>query len=243
MQKNYNLFNVFINFACMEYFNKIYNIIVAAGSGNRFGSPLPKQYCFLDGKPVVMHAIERMRNALPNSNIILVINKSYHELWLDLCLKHDFISPNIVYGGDTRWQSVKNAIETIPNDAEIITIHDGARPLIDKDMITRIITGCKNSSGAIPVIPVTDSLRQVTDNGTSIPVDRSKYFAVQTPQAFDAKKLINAYNLPYYDTFTDDASVMKAAGHEDVSLVEGSIYNLKITNPLDLEIANIYINH
>ncbi len=243
MQKNCNLFNVFTNFVVMDNSEKIYNIIVAAGSGSRFGSALPKQYCELSGLPVLMHTIERMRKALPASHIIIVINNSYQNLWEELCNKFQFTSPQIVYGGDTRWQSVKNAIATIPADASIITIHDGARPIIDTEMINRIITECKKTSGAIPVIPVTDSLRYIDKNGMSVPVDRSKYYAVQTPQAFNASKLIEAYNLPYSNDFTDDASVMKAAGYNDISLVEGSVYNIKITNPLDLEIATIYMQH
>ncbi len=241
MQKKCIFFNVFTNFVAMDNSKKIFNIIVAAGSGSRFGSSLPKQYCELSGLPVVMHAITKLRKALPSSHIILVISNSYHDLWNELCKKHNFISPQIVYGGDTRWQSVRNAIDIIPNDAEIITVHDGARPIIDTIMIKRVIEGIKNSSGAIPVIPITDSIRYINDDGSSSPVDRSKYYAVQTPQAFNAQKLIKAYKLPYNPEFTDDASVIKAAGNDDISLVEGSIYNIKITNPLDLEIANIYM--
>ena len=217
----------------------IYNIIVAAGSGSRFGANLPKQYCSLNGRPVLMHTIDNMRVAMPNSHIILVLNKDFVEYWNELCGEYSFESPMVVTGGDTRWQSVKNAIDVIPATAEIITVHDGARPIVEEKMVERLINALDNAPGAIPVVSVTDSLRQVNENG-SIPVDRSLYKAVQTPQAFHADKLKEAYSLPFTPTFTDDASVMAALGY-DVMLVEGDTYNIKITHPLDIEIAQLYL--
>ncbi len=232
-----------INFVDMEQ-NGIFNIIVAAGSGSRFGADRPKQFCLLGNRPVLMHTIDNMRQALPKSQILLVISNEHKELWNDLCQEYEFISPTIIEGGGTRWESVKNAINHIPADkAEIITVHDGARPIIDKHLINNVITGIGNNSGAIPVIPVTDSLRMIsTDNAPSVPVDRSLFRAVQTPQAFRADRLINAYSMPYKESFTDDASVMKAAGFDDIELVEGNPYNIKITLPLDIEIASIYMS-
>ena len=217
----------------------IYNIIVAAGSGSRFGASLPKQYCLLNNRPVLMHTIDNMRVALPDSQIILVLNVDFVDYWAELCEKYSFESPTVVVGGNSRWQSVKNAIDTIPSDAEIITVHDGARPIVDKKMVERLIKALDKSEGVIPVVAITDSLRQVDGSG-SIPVDRTKYCAVQTPQVFRADKLIEAYSLPFDATFTDDASVMVAKGYV-VSLVEGDTYNIKITHPLDIEIAQLYL--
>ena len=217
----------------------IYNIIVAAGSGSRFGAALPKQYCLMDGRPVLMHTIENMRRALPQSQIVLVLNRDFVDYWTELCVKYSFISPKVVEGGDTRWQSVKNAIDEIPADAQVITVHDGARPIVDSMMVERLISALDDAVGAIPVVSVTDSLRQIVESG-STPVDRSLYKAVQTPQAFHADKLIEAYSLPFDATFTDDASVLAALGY-DVALVEGDTYNIKITNPLDIEIAQLYL--
>ena len=217
----------------------IYNIIVAAGSGSRFGAALPKQYCLMNGRPVLMHTIENMRRALPQSQIVLVLNRDFVDYWTELCVKYSFISPKVVEGGDTRWQSVKNAIDEIPADAQVITVHDGARPIVDSMMVERLISALDDAVGAIPVVSVTDSLRQINEKG-SIPVDRSLYKAVQTPQAFHADKLIEAYSLPFDATFTDDASVLAALGY-DVALVEGDTYNIKITNPLDIEIAQLYL--
>lgn len=217
----------------------IYNIIVAAGSGSRFGAALPKQYCLMNGRPVLMHTIENMRVALPDSHIVLVLNKDFVDYWAELCEQYSFVSPRVVVGGDSRWQSVKNAVDTIPREAEVITVHDGARPIVDRMMVERLIAALDGAPGAIPVVSVTDSLRRVNEQG-SAPVDRSQYKAVQTPQAFHADKLVAAYSLPFNPTFTDDASVMAALGC-DVALVEGDTYNIKITNPLDIEIAQLYL--
>lgn len=222
---------------------EIYNIIVAAGKGSRFGTELPKQFCLLNNRPVLIHTIERMRRALPQSNIIVVINKDFNDMWLNLCHIHNFISPTVIHGGNTRWQSVKNALDFIGpliTDKSIITIHDGARPIITTELVKRVINGLQFYSGAIPVIPVTDSLRMSMPDGTSTPVDRAIYKAVQTPQAFNAVKLLHAYSFPYCDNFTDDASVMAAAGYSDISLIEGNSHNIKITLPHDIEIASIY---
>lgn len=217
----------------------IYNIIVAAGSGSRFGAALPKQYCLMNGRPVLMYTIENMRVALPDSHIVLVLNKDFVDYWAELCEQYSFESPCVVVGGESRWQSVKNAIDTIPDDAEVITVHDGARPIVDRMMVERLIAALNDAPGAIPVVSVTDSLRQLNEQG-SVPVDRALYKAVQTPQAFHADKLVEAYSLPFVPTFTDDASVMAAMGYE-VALVEGDTYNIKITNPLDIEIAQLYL--
>ncbi len=221
----------------------ITNIIVAAGRGSRFGADRPKQFCMLESRPVLMHTIERLRDALPDSDIIVVINRDMESLWKELCAEYQFISPTIVYGGNSRWQSVKNALSTIANaDDRIVTVHDGARPIISSEMIHRIIRGVEDADGVIPVVPVTDSLRHVNTDGSSEAIDRSDFRAVQTPQAFRADRLIDAYSMPYSPLFTDDASVMEAAGYCNIRLVDGDTRNIKITNPADLEIASILLH-
>ena len=233
----------FCNFAIME--QPIINIIVAAGSGSRFGASLPKQFCLLNDRPVLMHTIEHMRLAMPHSRIIVVLSGDFVDYWAELCQSHNFISPDIVTGGDSRWKSVKNALDAVASDVTpetIITVHDGARPIVDPKMATRVIDAARQHSGAIPAIAVTDSLRMIENNGNSHPVDRALFRAVQTPQAFNGQQLLEAYSLPYQSDFTDDASVMTAAHFDDIVLVEGSPSNIKITHPSDIEIAKIYLN-
>ncbi|MDE7389133.1 MAG: 2-C-methyl-D-erythritol 4-phosphate cytidylyltransferase [Muribaculaceae bacterium] len=207
----------------------VINIIVAAGSGSRFGSELPKQFCMLGERTVLDHAIEHIESALPGSTTVVVLSPEH---------LHRVNGRITAIGGSTRWESVKHALEaTADMKADVITVHDGARPLPPADMIRRVTEACRTHQGAIPVIEVTDSLRR--KDGT--PVNRSEFRAVQTPQAFRADLLRHAYSLPYRPDFTDDASVMSAAGYTDIALVDGDPRNLKITRPADIEIAAIYL--
>lgn len=218
-------------------------IIVAAGSGLRYGAPLPKQFCELDGKPVVMHTVDAFRTLLPSANIVLVISRTMETFWNDLCIKHSFKSPSIVFGGASRWESVRNAVMSLSISDGITMVHDAVRPIINKRLLHNILTAMeKNIDGAIPAIPVTDSLREIKEDGLSDSIDRSRFMAVQTPQAFKTHELRNAYTLPYVPSFTDDASVMEAAGYRHLVITEGSPENIKITNPGDIAIAALYLN-
>lgn len=218
------------------------NIIVAAGKGTRFGSNLPKQFCLLRGRPVLMHTIEAMRRNSPESETIVVLHPEMEGFWHDLCRQYGFTSPATCHGGATRWESVKNALSALNREgkltpATIVAIHDGARPIVAQKIMDNarkaIVDG---AAGAIPTVAVTDSLRE-TDHGGSHSVDRSRFRAVQTPQMFRADLLWEAYTLPYRAEFTDDASVFEAAGYGSPSLTEGDSSNIKITNPIDLAIA------
>jgi 2-C-methyl-D-erythritol 4-phosphate cytidylyltransferase len=191
-----------------------------------------------------MHTIEAIRRATDNAAITLVLSHDMRNFWAELCSQHNFQSPQVVDGGATRWHSVKNAIEAIKSaDADIIMVHDGARPIVDTETVQRLIAAADSTGAAIPVTAVTDSLRVLAEPNapTGKAVNRALYRAVQTPQAFRATTLIEAYNLPYTTLFTDDASVVEAAG-KAVTLVEGSPQNIKITNPGDIEIAELYLS-
>ena len=209
---------------------KVINIVVAGGRGTRFGADKPKQYCLLGSQTVLEHAVARIREAMPGSVVVVVTAPEWRDMVPEGCLH----AP----GGDTRWQSVRNALDAIKDfEADVITVHDGARPLPSAAMISRVVDACREHQGAIPVVPVTDSLRHIDGH----PVNRSDFRAVQTPQAFRADLLREAYALPERPDFTDDASVMSAAGFTDIALVPGDPSNIKITHPLDLEIALLYL--
>ena len=188
-----------------------------------------------------MHAIERLLEAVPGATPILVISPSEQPRWEKLCEDFHFTSPLVVHGGATRWESVKNGLAAIPSDSRpnsIVLIHDGARPLVDAPTVKRVCAAAVNTDGAIPAVAVSDSLRQIDADGvSSIPVNRSDFRAVQTPQGFILWRLREAYSLPYQESFTDDASVMAEAGFENIFLVEGNPDNIKITNPRDILIA------
>lgn len=220
----------------------VHVIVVAAGKGTRFGGDLPKQFNLLGDRPVLMHTVIRIARALPSATITIVLNEKYVAYWERMCELYGFVSPQVVVGGDTRWQSVKNAVSALDAAPEdIILVHDAVRPIVQTSVVRRIIEAMSTSDAVIPAIPLTDSLREITEDGSSRPIDRSHLMAVQTPQAFRAAKLVQAYQLPYRESFTDDASVYDAAGFGAPTLVEGSSQNIKITSPRDIDIAALFM--
>ena len=214
-------------------------IIVAGGSGTRFGAQLPKQFLELGGIPILMRSIEAFgENSDGSFDVIVTLPEGQMALWQELCEKYAFSVPHrVVAGGDTRWHSVKNALDSIVDmtDIDIILVHDGVRPLVTADLIARTMEAARNYGAAIPVVMLNDSVRQVKGD-VSRALDRSTLRAVQTPQAFDAGMLLEAYSFPYQPSFTDDASVVEQLGYP-VTLVEGDPNNLKITRPMDLAVA------
>lgn len=217
--------------------NKRYAIIVAGGSGKRFGSELPKQFLPLNGKAVLMHTIEKFNRA--GASIIVVLPADHQETWMAMCKDSNFaVSHIIANGGKSRFESVKNGIAAIENliDDDLVAVHDGVRPLVSEELINRCYDTAQATGSAIPVVNPIDSIRQVQDDGSSCQLLRSSLRAVQTPQTFRAEWLRGAYDVEESPLFTDDASVVENAGHQ-VSLVEGEVTNLKITTPIDMTIA------
>lgn len=219
-------------------------IIVAGGSGTRFGAEVPKQFLELGGRPILMRTIEVFgENGDGSFDVIVTLPQGQMELWQQLCREYGFEVPHrVVAGGETRWHSVKNALDSIGDisDVDVIAVHDGVRPLVSVDLIGRVLEAARRDGAAIPVVMLNDSVRQV-DGNASHALDRSTLRAVQTPQAFDPRLLLDAYSLPFETTFTDDASVVERYGH-GVTLVEGDPMNLKITRPMDLALAENLLN-
>ena len=220
-------------------------IIVAGGSGTRFGAELPKQFLDLGGRPILMRTIEAFgENRDGSFDVIVTLPEGQMDLWRELCEKYGFgLTHRVVPGGETRWHSVKNALDSIGDaaDVDVIAVHDGVRPLAFGDLIDRTLQAARKDGAAIPVVMLNDSVRQV-DGETSHALDRSTLRAVQTPQAFDARLLLEAYRQPFDPTFTDDASVVERMGHR-VTLVDGDPKNLKITRPMDLVLAEYLLNN
>lgn len=216
-------------------------IIVAGGSGTRFGAELPKQFLNLKGQPILMRTIQAFGNGF---DVIVTLPEGQIDLWQELCRQYKFDVPHrVVPGGETRWHSVKNALDSIGDvdGVDVIAVHDGVRPMVTAEIISRTLEAARLDGAAIPVVALNDSVRQV-DGDNSHALDRSSLRAVQTPQAFDARLLVDAYQQPYEPTFTDDASVVEKFGHH-VTLVEGDPMNLKITRPMDLALAEYLLNH
>ncbi|MDE7397747.1 MAG: 2-C-methyl-D-erythritol 4-phosphate cytidylyltransferase [Muribaculum sp.] len=227
----------------MELIANKYVIVVAAGSGTRFGASLPKQFCDLDGRPVLMWTIDRLRRGIGDCRMILVLSESGRDIWHEMCIDCGFESPEIVIGGSTRWESVKNALNTIGplGHDDMVLVHDGARPLVSAQVIGRLLEAMEYSESALPCIRPVDSFRLLDDNGGSRPLDRSRLLAVQTPQAFRGDALQKAYATDYSPLFTDDASVMAAAGFPDPVIVDGDPRCIKITLPADIGLASLYL--
>ena len=215
---------------------KIYGIFVAGGSGTRMGTDTPKQFLLLDGRPILQHAIERFLDAEPDMKIITVLPRTHFQTWKDLCDIHSFHCPQtLVAGGLTRFHSVRNALRKVP-DGAIVSIHDGVRPLVSPELVRKMLDRMESEDcrALLPVVPVTDTLRS-TDPAVADP-DRSRVVAVQTPQMFRSEDIKAAYTQAYELSFTDDASVADRYGIP-LAFEEGERFNLKITTPEDLVLA------
>ena len=214
-----------------------YVIIVAGGKGIRTGWDLPKQFMLLNGKPVLMHTITAFYDYDPAIRIILVLPEDYTFHWSQLCSDFKFdIKFQVVTGGSTRFQSVRRGLEKVERGA-LVGVHDGVRPLIDRQLITKLYETAATCKGAYPGIPLIDSIRELDGERESHAVDRSKYRLVQTPQVFLSDVLIDAYKQEYKSDFTDDVSVVEAAQTICPAMVEGSPDNIKITSQADLMVA------
>lgn len=203
---------------------------------------MPKQFLDLCGKTVLCHTLHAFREVLPQSHIVTVISQQMAEIWKEKCNRDGIKQGPIAFGGETRWESVKNGLTALGHidSNAIILVHDGVRPLVTPQFINEVVNSIISTDvdGVIPTIPLTDSIRHICDDGiNSIPVDRTRFRAVQTPQAFRAGKLEKAFNLQYSPTFTDEASMMAAAGFKNILLINGQEQNIKITRPVDLIIA------
>ena len=215
-------------------------IIVAGGSGRRMGGALPKQFMMLDNEPILARSINRMHEALPAAEIVVVLPEEHVELWKNIAARFDVARHKIALGGKERFHSVKNGLAALSDEVSIVGIHDAVRPLSSKKLIIKLFLEAENSTAVIPVVAPIDSYRIVEGDDSRI-IDRSALRMVQTPQVFQAEALRKAYEQPFSSTFTDDASVMEAAGHK-VTLVEGERENIKLTTPSDMLIAEAIIN-
>lgn len=217
-----------------------YAIIVAGGKGLRMGGEVPKQFLPVAGLPVLMRTIKRFHAYDPTLKIILVLPKEQQAYWLRLCEEYQFTDDyQLADGGATRFQSSKNGLQLIPDNADgYVAIHDGVRPFVSIDTILRCFEATLTSQAVIPVLNVNDTLRHISQDGSGENVQRSEYRLVQTPQVFDISLVKRAYQQEENDGFTDDASVVERLGQK-VEMVEGNRENIKLTTPFDLKVAEV----
>ncbi|MBI4412277.1 MAG: 2-C-methyl-D-erythritol 4-phosphate cytidylyltransferase [Deltaproteobacteria bacterium] len=221
----------------MNYFA----IIPAAGVGKRFGGSVKKQFLSLNGRSLLHWSVETFLKTRLFHRIVVCLPPD--EL-IQISGKTD--SPEVMYvaGGATRAQSVKKgfeALEVLDND--YVMVHDAVRPLVSAELILRVVKETREKGATIPVVPLSDTIKEIKDGIVSKTIDRSSLFAVQTPQGFPVGVLRNIYQrLDVTDPrWTDEAMMVEAIG-EKVYAVEGDRRNIKVTTAEDLKVAEIYLN-
>ncbi len=225
-------------------------IIAAAGQGTRIGGPVPKQFMMIGGEPILIKTLKVFSSMPEVDHIFIVTNEGYTEHCRDLVREYGIGKvENIVRGGSERQDSVFNAlraVEAICPRTGYVLIHDGARPFVTGQTVMEVLEKTVQNGAAVACVPMKDSLRQIgscglctkknTDaSGMSRSVDRSEYFAVQTPQGFRLEYIIDAYEKAFAEGFygTDDAVLAERAGYP-VAIAEGDYGNIKITTREDL---------
>ena len=210
-------------------------IFTAGGSGKRMNTDIPKQFIPVSDKPMLMWAMEAFEMFDSSMNKIIVLPAERITLWESLCKEFNFnLNHQIVEGGATRFESVRNGISHIDDDG-LTGIHDGVRPFPSIETIRNAYSTAIKYGAAIPYIDSKDTLRYIHGDGSQI-IDRSNIKRIQTPQVFSTEIIKKAYQQDYRKEFTDDASVVEALGH-NVHLFQGNEENLKVTTKMDLRIA------
>ncbi|GAC1420192.1 MAG: 2-C-methyl-D-erythritol 4-phosphate cytidylyltransferase [Flavisolibacter sp.] len=216
---------------------KKYAIIVAGGTGRRMGASIPKQFLLLKDKPVLFYTLKTFLSAFDDLHIILVLPEEFSEMGKEIIDAYfDYSRIEIANGGETRFHSVQNGLKQVQEEA-IIFVHDAVRCLVTKDLIRNCYEHTLQMGSAVPAVRSKDSIRMLneSENDNEI-IDRNKIVMIQTPQTFHSKILLPAFQIDYKERFTDEAAVVEAFGLK-ICLVEGDEFNIKITRPVDMLIA------
>ena len=210
-------------------------ILMAAGTGERMNSDIPKQFIEVNGLPIIIHTYNVFKK-IDHLNICLVLPKTDFKKWSNYINK--FIDKNdiIVQGGDHRNISVRNGVNAIKSKNGLIGIHDGVRPFLSIELINSLFTEAEKNGNAIPFTQTINSLRKI-DGNKNFSVDRSKYVQIQTPQIFEIKLIKDSLNSIEKISYTDEASLIEELGL-DINLVEGEVENIKITTKKALNYFN-----
>ena len=220
-------------------------VIVSAGKGLRFMEGKKKQFYFLEGKSILAHTLDKFEACPLIRSILLVVGQED----MDYCLKEvvekfEFKKVSrIVPGGRRRQESVKNGIDALPKNAEVVAIHDGVRPFVTNAMIEDSIHSAARYGAVVLAMPVKDTIKMSSPDGTVLKtLDRESLWQIQTPQTFQVKIIKEAYSRATKDAFvgTDDASLVERMG-VPVHILPGSYTNIKITTPEDLLLANLFL--
>ena len=210
-------------------------VIVAAGAGSRTGSEELKQFRWIAGKPMLLHSVQTFMERPDVGMVVCVIPQRYAgdpPPWLFQC---DADRLMVSIGGRTRSESVANGLDDLPDEAEIVLIHDAARPLVDAASIERVVASVREGVSATTAMPVVDTLKEVSEDGRIVrTVERDGLWRAQTPQGFPRRVIVDAHQRARADRFsaTDDAALCERLGIP-VRVVRGSERAMKVTEPAD----------
>ena len=219
-------------------------VIAAGGAGTRMSSSVPKQFLNIAGKPVLLHTIDSIASLEEVCQIIIALPSEHIQTADAMLRRHSMrVEVRCVPGGSNRQESVRCGVAHVRQDADVIMVHDAVRPLCDRDTMRRVLDAAWKNRAAVPGLPATETIQRVSRRGRVLSTPpREELHAIQTPQAFHAGILKSALDRAHQENFlgTDESSVVRWAGHP-VMVVRGSPDNIKITRPLDLEIAGLLI--
>jgi len=215
-------------------------IIAAGGQGKRIEGKLPKQFLMLKDKPILAHTVDKFERCELIDEIILVVPEDYLAYCSQTIVdKHGFKKVRkVTCGGKERQDSIYLGLKACPKDTSVVVIHDGVRPLISPDKISESIKICQKKNAVVLAVPVKETIKRVEHGNIITTLDRDKIWLSQTPQTFEYKLILDAYQKAEEDDFagTDDSSLVERLGHE-VTILEGDYKNIKITTAEDLMIA------
>ncbi len=221
-------------------------IVLAGGSGKRMNSDIPKQYMLLNGKPVIYYSLKAFEQSPHIDEIILVTARDYIEYVKNEIAGSEFTKlTKIIEGGRERFDSVWAGLQQT-NENGYVYIHDGARPCIDQNIINACHEAVIKSNACVAAAPVKDTIKVADADGYAVNTpDRKTLWQIQTPQAFKANVIKEAYSRLYgagdFNGITDDAMVVEKYGAARVKLVDCGYCNIKITTPEDMKIAGVFL--
>jgi 2-C-methyl-D-erythritol 4-phosphate cytidylyltransferase len=214
-------------------------IVTAAGKGIRFGDK--KTLHLLNGKPLLSWSLRVLEEAPEITDVIVTFPADDSaEAYKRICEVNNYKKVRFVAGGDTRYDSVRNAFFSLKDPQGIILIHDAARPLLSRELLLRVLVAAEKHGAAVPVLPISETVKEIEGEMIVRTLPREKLFVAQTPQGFRVELLAEAYGKIKDSNVTDEAMLVEMAGYS-VHAVAGDHRNLKITERSDIRVAEIYL--
>ncbi|HQU85845.1 MAG TPA: 2-C-methyl-D-erythritol 4-phosphate cytidylyltransferase [Pyrinomonadaceae bacterium] len=221
------------------------SIIVAAGSGTRFGADRPKQFLEIGGKPLLIHTLEKFQNCNSIDEIVLILSANEIENFQKTLTEFPITKlSKIIAGGKTRAESVRNGIFSLDSEkTEIVAVHDGARPFVSSEEIAETVENAKENTAVCLVAPVFDTIKKVENGKIIETIDRNSLRRSLTPQTFKFEILKQSFSPENFDeNATDECFLVEKAGHE-IFFIDGSPKNIKITTREDFQIAEMFLKN